>query len=262
MTTAFATGVLGQHQSLFFRLPGEIRNQVYECCRTNAATSFTFIDIAQPRDIALNLFNLPGFLKTCKQIYNEAYGTVCASHAEITAITYPDFRNGNVCVSSNGVFRPLQLRSLTIRYIYNIRPTCDRLFPFVYRITKIARNLSRIKVIIDHGLDFPRPEWTKRGCLLTTFYRLIPVIEMTEQLESVQLEGPYSLDMAKLLRIKLAEEYKEKQIKLYTTMEDGSPCHVVASDLEVSSSDARIFDRLHTNEFVISLAEAQDIMYI
>ncbi|KAI1646688.1 uncharacterized protein F4817DRAFT_339045 [Daldinia loculata] len=263
------TTMLDQAQSPFFSLPGELRNKIYKYYHINTLASYEYDGVLRPQEVASALSNPHGLLKTCKRAYNEAYDMLCASHAEITAITYPNFRPGSVRISSDGIFQPSQLRSLDVTYIYDIRPSCDNLFFCLMWLARVAPNIRRLKITVDHGsLVFPRPEWTARGCILTTFNRIVPQVVSFRQLESVELHGRFDADMAKLLHIRLTHASMDEQVKLYRVVprEPTEPVRtyesvpVEAADLELAPGDEDFYGPLDSNAYIISLAEAEEIM--
>ncbi|KAI0135930.1 hypothetical protein F4814DRAFT_444734 [Daldinia grandis] len=261
--------MLDQTQFPFFSLPGEIRNKIYKYYRINTPGSYEYSGVLRPQDVASALSNPHGLPKTCRQAYNEAYEMLCASHAEITAITYPDFRPGSIRISSDGIFQPSQLRSLDVTYIYDIRPSCDNIFFFLMWLAKAAPNIRQLKITVDHGsLVFPRPEWTERGCILTTFNRIVTQVLSFTQLESVELNGRFDADMAKLLHVQLSRASMAEQVKLYRVIpyeptgpvRTGKSVPVEAADLELAPNDEEFYNSLESNAYIISMAEAEEIM--
>ncbi|KAI1660650.1 hypothetical protein F4813DRAFT_400785 [Daldinia decipiens] len=263
--------MLDQAQSPFFSLPGELRNKIYEYYHIDTPASYEYNGVLRPREVASALSNPHGLPKTCKRAYSEAYDMLCASHAEITAITYPDFRPGSVRISSDGIFQPSRLRSLDVTYIYDIRPSCDNLFFCLVWFAQVAPNIRRLKITVDHGtLVFPRPVWTARGCILTTFNRIVLPVVSFRQLESVELHGRLDADMAKLLHMRLTRASMDEQVKLYRVIprEPTGPVityesvPVEAANLELAPNDETFYDSLDSNLYIMSIAEAEEVMHL
>ncbi|KAI0849011.1 hypothetical protein F5Y00DRAFT_236360 [Daldinia vernicosa] len=269
--------MLDQAQSPFFSLPGEIRNIIYKYYRADASGSYQYNGVLRPREVASALSKPHGLPMTCKLAYDEAYEMLCAPHAEITAITYPDFRPGSVRISSDGIFQPSQLRSLNITYIYDIIPSCDNIFSCFMWFAGVAPNIRRLKITVDHGngspvfgsLVSPRPEWIVRGSVLTTFNRIVlPQVVSFRQLESVELNGRFNADMAKLLHIRLTRASMGEQVRLYRVIpsESTEPIRsyesipIEAADLELTPNDENFYDTLGSKIYTTIPTEPEGII--
>ncbi|KAI1802661.1 hypothetical protein F4811DRAFT_554626 [Daldinia bambusicola] len=206
------TNIQAQFQSPFFsRLPGKIRNAIYEYCCVNATEVYICRGPIRLRPAPPKLTSLH---KACKRMYNEVYDMLFASHLELVTTLDANGRQGDVLMVSDGVLDPSRLRSVGITYRYGRGLAYILGFCSAW-LSREAPNIRAIGIGVNQHHSNSSDD---RMYILALFDMIIPDFLAFKHLEHIELEMPLNIDLAHLVHRKLVGRAMTEQVKLYKAM--------------------------------------------